>query len=307
MSYTPILATKTLATIAAAMYYDQGALFRETLRDLMPQAEDAYRGAEDPFRSHLGASLMGRPCSRELWYTFHWATEKKFEGQTLRLFNRGHLEEPRMMALLKMIGCTIWQFDSEGKQFRIDGHKGHFGGGLDGVVLGVPDSPDEIMLTEFKTHGEKSFIKLKDDGVREAKFEHFVQMQLYMGHHKLRVALYLAVNKNTDELYGELVPYDERIREQFMTRAALLIDAANPPARINQSPGWYQCKFCDHSPVCHGAAQPDRNCRTCRWSEPGETSVWLCNNPQVPVEVLSKDVQIQGCAEYAVHPGIKAK
>ena len=88
---------------------------------------------------------MGRPCSRELWYTFHWATEKKFEGQTLRLFNRGHLEGPRMMALLKMIGCTIWQFDSEGKQFRIDGHKGHFGGGLDGVVLGVPDSQVEAV------------------------------------------------------------------------------------------------------------------------------------------------------------------
>lgn len=307
MSYTPILATQTLREIEVAMRKDQGGLFRETLRDLMPQAEDAYRGAEDPFRSHLGASLMGRPCPRELWYSFHWTTRPTFEGQLLRLFNRGHLEEPRMVALLKMIGCTVWQFDAEGKQFRIDGHKGHFGGGLDSVILGLPDCPDEYTLGEFKTHNDKSFQKLKGDGMREAKFEHYVQMQLYMGKHKLRVGLYLAVNKNNDELYGELVPFDEKVCNQFQARAAAIIDAVTPPARISTSPGWYQCKFCDHSPVCHGAAQPDRNCRTCRWSEPGETSVWLCNNPQVPIEVLSKDVQIQGCAEYAVHPGIKAK
>lgn len=307
MSYTPILATKTLACIEQAMVKDQGALFRQTLRDLMPLAEDAYRGEEDAFRSHLGASLMGRPCSRELWYSFRWATRPAFEGRMLRLFNRGHLEEPRMVALLKMIGCTVWQFDAEGKQFRINGHKGHFGGGLDSVILGAPDCPDEYVLGEFKTHGEKSFLKLLDDGMRDAKFEHFVQMQLYMGKHKLRGGLYLAVNKNTDELYGELVPFDQKIYEQFEARAAAIIDAQTPPDRISKSPGWYQCKLCDHAPVCHGAAAPDRNCRTCRWSEPLAEAVWVCHNPIRQGTQLDKERQLRGCEDYSMHPGIKSK
>lgn len=317
MSYTPRIATQTLATIAAALERDQGASFRQHLRHLMPLAEDAYRGEEDPFRSHLGASIIGRECARELWYSFHWTTAPSFEGRILRLFNRGHLEEPRMVALLQMIGCTVWQFDEEGNQFRVAGYKGHFGGGMDGVLLGIPELPDEPVLGEFKTHNDKSFQKLKGDGVRESKFEHYVQMQTYMGKNGFRWGLYMAVNKNDDELYAELIPFDQVTYDRFQERSVMIIDAVEPPARINNSPGWYKCKFCDFSPVCHGAAQPDKNCRTCRWSTPVDGGKWICENPIVlakaeaqgwedPIE-LDKDAQLKGCEDYEQHPLIKAK
>lgn len=317
MSYTPRIATQTLATIAAALERDQGASFRQHLRHLIPLAEDAYRGEEDPFRSHLGASIIGRECARELWYSFHWTTAPSFEGRILRLFNRGHLEEPRMVALLQMIGCTVWQFDEKGNQFRVAGYKGHFGGGMDGVILGIPELPDEPVLGEFKTHNDKSFQKLKGDGVRESKFEHYVQMQTYMGKNGFRWGLYMAVNKNDDELYAELIPFDQVTYDRFQERSVMIIDAVEPPTRINNSPGWYKCKFCDFSPVCHGAAQPDKNCRTCRWSTPVDGGKWICENPIVlakaeaqgwedPIE-LDKDAQLKGCEDYEQHPLIKAK
>ena len=301
-----LLATKTLAAIEEALQKDQGAKYRGFLKDLMPLAGDAYSTKEDDWRDHLGASLIGRECARELWYSFHWTTLKKFDGRMLRLFNRGHLEEPRFIALLMMIGCQVWQIDANGKQFRISRHKKHFGGSLDGVALGIPDMPDEPVLAEFKTHGEKSFTKLAAVGVISAKWEHFIQMQVYMGKNNLRWAIYCAVNKNTDEIHLELVQFDPIQYQRYLDRSAMIIDSREPPPKLNESPGWYGCKFCDSKPVCHGKDLPAQNCRTCRWSTPREEGLWICINPILPGPI-SAEQQRLGCSHYELNPVFKSK
>jgi hypothetical protein len=297
-----LLATKTLAAIEAAMQKDRGATFRKHLRALMPLAEDAYNEKDDPWRNHLGASLIGRECARELWYSFHWATLKKFDGRMLRLFNRGHLEEPRFVAMLLMIGCQVWQVDANGKQFRVTGHKGHFGGSMDGVVFDIPDLPGISILTEFKTHGDKSFTKLKADGVMAAKWEHFVQMQIYMGKNNLPWALYAAVNKNDDALHLELVQFDPAQYQRYLDRSAMIIDNQDPPPKINESPGWFKCKFCDYRNVCHGGEAPARNCRTCMWSRPIDGGEWVCESEDTtPLYTLSPEKQREGCPSWVPH------
>ncbi len=42
-------------------------------------------------RKHLGASQIGHPCLRYLWYQFRWCAESKtsFDGRMLRLFETG--------------------------------------------------------------------------------------------------------------------------------------------------------------------------------------------------------------------------
>lgn len=298
----PIIANQTVAAINAALQKDQGATFRRHLRHLMPLAEDVYNDQEDPFRTHLGASLIGLKCDRELWYSFHWAIKPNFEGRILRLFNRGHMEEPRMVALLLMIGCTVWQYDENGNQFRIQCHYGHGGGSLDGVVLGIPEIPNEPLLTEFKTHADKSFQKVKKMGVQQAKFKHFIQMQMYMGKHKLNGALYMAVNKNNDELYCELVEFDQIYYSKFEERFGLIIDARKAPKRISDSPGWYECRFCDYKNICHGRGQVENNCRTCAWANPiCDTELhgaWQC---QETGEILTKKEQMEGCVLHTYH------
>lgn len=309
-----IKATKTLAAIESAMAADQGAKFRGLLKDLMPLAGDAYDTKNEEFRPHLGASLIGRNCDRELWYSFRWTTSKQFDGRMLRLFNRGHLEEPRMVALLQMINCEVWQHTAGGKQFRIDGHRGHFGGSLDGVIKGVPDLPEgEACLAEFKTHGEKSFIKLAEEGVVKAKWEHFVQQQMYMGHYNLNWSLYMAVNKNTDELHAELVKFDPIIHAKYVKRSVTTIESVIPPKRISESPSWYGCKFCEHKGVCHEPKTiPARNCRTCIYSRIGDAGEWFCTEPMADAVYgdnsapLSPDEQRRGCDRYEMNPEFKA-
>lgn len=291
-----VLATKTLEAIEDVVFKDQGATYRGWLGKVIGHVGDAYRDTEESFRSHLGASLIGKICAREIWYGFHWATKPSFSGRMLRLFNRGHLEEARFLALLLSIGCQVYQQDEHGKQFRIRAEGGHFGGSGDGVVIGLPDlAPGTPALVEFKTHGEKSFKELASKGVQEAKFEHYIQMQVYMRKMGLAVALYLAVNKNNDELYGEIVTLDVIIADQFLDRAAKIIWMTSPPAMINKSVGWFDCKFCDQKPVCKMKKEPEVNCRTCDFSLPAEDAQWHCGKTN---SMIPKEVQLVGCESY---------
>jgi hypothetical protein len=193
------------------------------------------------------------------------------------------------------------------------------------VVIGIPDLPVGMpALGEFKTHNEKSFAKLAGtewrkhldyhlglsktqvqfdgDGVKEAKFEHYVQMQLYMFKMGLAVCLYVAVNKNTDDIYCELISLDSKFAEQFLARGETLVDSLDAPTKLSKSPGFWKCKFCDHLPVCHLGAPPAKNCRTCAFScpvvnEPG--AHWHCNERNIR---LTKEMQLAGCSKYVRNP-----
>ena len=94
--------------------------------------------ASDGFRSHLGASLIGKECERALWYDFRWVTRSKHPGRLLRLFETGQLEEARMVLNLRRTGATVLEVDPEtGRQFRVQAHGGHFGGSLDGLAINL--------------------------------------------------------------------------------------------------------------------------------------------------------------------------
>jgi hypothetical protein len=304
MTFT--LATRTLDAIDEQIESDQGASFRQHLQKVLPHIGDAYRGIEtNPFRTHLGASVIGGECARAIWYGFRWATKPHFGGRILRLFNRGHLEEGRFIAALLCIGVQVFQQDENGKQFRISELGGHFGGSGDGVAIGIPDVPAGTpVLLEFKTHNAASFKKLKSEGVRGAKFEHYVQMQTYMRKMGLMYALYGAVCKDTDEFHFEILVLDSTIGEQFSDRAHQIILGDGIPKKISESPGWFGCKWCDHKSICHSKKPPERNCRTCAYSVALADGQWYCNEPNRvafngnQLFLLSADAQYKGCDSY---------
>ena len=163
----------------------------------------------DGFRTHLGASLIGKECERALWYDFRWATKAKFPGRVLRLFETGNREEDRLVGNLRRTGATVLEVDPEtGRQFRVQAHGGHFGGSLDGVAINLLEAPKTWHVLEFKTHSNKSFNDVAAKKVRVSKPQHFAQMQIYMHLVGINRAMYLAVNKDTDDLYVERVEAD---------------------------------------------------------------------------------------------------
>ena len=253
--------------------------------------DQAIESGQDqaPGRAHLGASIIGRECSRELWYTFRWVAKKLHHARILRLFSRGQDEEERFNAYLQQGGLTVWDVDPEtGEQWRISDVHGHFGGSLDGVVLGLQEAPEEAHVSEQKTHNTKSFDAVARRGVLASKPEHFAQMQIYMHKMDLKWALYQAVNKDNDALYFERIEYDQNAAEQLLRKAKNIIASEGPLERISQDPTWYKCKFCDYSPICHGNETPAANCRTCAHSTPvlsGTAGQWKCGKHQKPSTV----------------------
>lgn len=336
------LALNTVVAFEKSVQADQGNAFRGWLKQVLPHIGDAYRQDDAPFRSHLGASGVGKDCARAVWYSYRWATLRRNEGRMVRLFNRGHLEEGRMIALLLTIGCKVYQQDENGNQFRISAAGGHYGGSGDGVIVDSPDVPPGLpALGEFKTHNDKSFKELAGDnwkeiveaavagrplpafkgkGVKNAKPEHYIQMQQYMRHMNLTAALYFAINKNDDSIYCELVQLDIETADQFTDRGIKIVYMRQPPKRISETPGWYGCRFCDHRQVCHYGEAPNRNCRTCEFAVPREDGKWWCENkdrqltmlfgPKEGLNVegetyeLTKARQLTGCAMWIKNNGI---
>lgn len=294
-----------MEAIEAAIAADGGNTYREHMQKLMLAAEEPFLQKKDDFRSHLGYSTAGQECELAMWHQWHWTSKKKISGRIQRLFNRGHLEEPRMVAALLTIGCQVWAQDEQGNQFRVSDFGGHAGSAIDGVALGVPDAPAHPLLTEFKTHGDKSFKKLKKEGVRESKFVHFVQMQIYMKKMHLFGALYMATNKNDDEIYCELIEYDPDIASQYIERCGKIIFAKNAPTNKvpYAGPGNSFCKnMCDFYEVCQLKEEPSVNCRTCLHSIAQQDGSWFCDNYGI---ILTKEAQLLGCQSWNKRPDYK--
>lgn len=288
-------------------------LASKTLAAIDKHLEDSQ---ESSHRAHLGASIIGRKCGRELWYKFRWALGEKHGGQLLRLFNTGFVYEPRFMAWLEAAGATVWPHnpraplkDGKPQQWRTKPmHDGHFGGSADGVGINLPDLGPGVPFTiSCKTHNEKSFEKLREMGVMGSKFEHFVQEQVYLHDFRqdwpeLEWCLYMAADKNTDRLHLELLHYDEDVAKKAIQRGADVIYSNEPLERIADSPGAFGCKFCHFNRMCHfGDVKPDRNCRTCKFSRPAADAKWACGLRSIE---LDETAQREGCGSYQPHAGI---
>lgn len=250
---------------------------------------------EDPFRNHLGASVIGNKCERAVWYTFRWFDYERFSSQMLRLLNRGHIEEPRMASYLEMIGATVWRCDANGNQFRVSALDGHFGGSLDGVGKGgVPEILAIPYLCEFKTYSENSFNKLEKNGVCLTKPEHYSQMQVYMRLADLQAAVYIATNKNTDDLHIEIVQRNDNDGASLLKKAERIIASTVAPKKLRESPGWYECKYCTFKDVCHNKKVPAINCRTCAHSYVAVNGGWGCLKSRPEIDTSPK----KGCSLY---------
>lgn len=261
---------------------------------------DAFcrREFEEDARTHLGASIIGHDCKAYAWNTFRWLRQEIFDSRMLRLFNRGHEEERRFIRWLQGAGFDVIELDPDtGKQFRIVGVDGHFGGSLDSMIKAPAkyNLPNLIWLGEFKTHNDKSFTDLKKKGVMRSKPQHFRQMCSYGRAYSFEYGLYCAVNKNTDELYFEIVPLDYRQADDLFRKAEYIIRSQSQPPKIANTDTFLTCKMCDFKGICHKREIPAKNCRSCVNAIPLPNAEWGCNHFQ---SVIPKDFIAKGCDNW---------
>jgi hypothetical protein len=264
-----------------------------TLADVLPENSktidaiyEHYKktGDAEPPREYLGMSEIGDECARKLWYTFHHCAKEDFPGRLYRLFETGDLEEIRLVKDLRDIGCDVNSVNEHGEQFGFSLLGGHFSGHMDGCALGIPEAPKTWHVLEFKTHNNKSFEKLKKSGVRFAKPKHYCQMQCYMGCSGMKRALYLAVNKDTDEIYSERVEFDKEVFDLAVASAREIIFNTTPPAPIASRPDDWRCTYCCARRLCFPTPGTPLlpivqiSCRQCCYAEATEVGIgqWVC-------------------------------
>ena len=283
----------------------------DPIRDAIFESARIEGLKEDP-RPHMGASVIGGDCKRLTWLNFRWAAPEEFEGRTLQLFDRGKREEIPVIANLRRAGFEVIDEHGDvspigltntpdGEQYRVD-LGGHVSGSLDGFLKGHADAPKTWHVLEIKTHGLKSFKKLVAEGVYVSKYQHWVQMQIYMLKTGLTRALYYAVCKDNDDIYTERVKLDKTKAKQLVEDAQIMALSPRMYEPISADPSYYRCKAfkCSAYEFCHQGKQiAPVNCRTCAYSVPTPGSTWECtryDNAEIPYEA-----QLRGCDEYIIH------
>ncbi|MBO9492124.1 hypothetical protein J7384_17310 [Endozoicomonas sp. G2_1] len=263
------------------------------------------------FRPHLGASMGGHQCLRHLYYNFRHAISIEHDGRLLKLFQRGHKEEFTFADELNRVGFRLLTTDPNGNQFRLTSQiNTHISGSGDGFAEVLTEQFEhfdlnEWVVVEMKTHNDKSFTKLEKEGVEKSKPLHFTQMQLYMKWSQLSKALYIAVNKNTDALYVEVVHFQQEHADHYENRMVSVASSKTIPIRLHEDPSHFECRFCDHYAICHTEKYPlNVTCRTCAHIEPKPDGTWDCNYRNE--QNLHPDLMTVGCKSHVFHPDFLA-
>ena len=212
-----------------------------------------------PPRPHLGASQIGSQCERALWYSYHHCKLPAFSGRMLRLFETGKREEERIIRELRRAGVYVCDLGNDGNQIRFEMFGGRFAGSIDGMVVGIPEAPKTPHLLEIKTANDKSYKQMLKHGVEHSKPLHFAQMMVYMGAVGLKRALYIVVNKNTDEIYSERIEFHKPTYDLLINKAERIVTSDAPLERFES----FECKWCEYQKICEWEEMPAINCRTC--------------------------------------------
>lgn len=271
----------------------------EKINDFTVATEDQSR------RTYLGASEIGERCSRKLWYKFRWCGQEQFDGRMLRLFARGDREEPVVRDLLNGSGFIVQHpFPGEdedltefqrahNERFRFKDCEGHFAGKCDGVAgegdykkwqnFEIDEDSVEWCLLEIKTWkilGGGNFSDLKRQGVKECEPKYYAQLQTYLGQLGLENALFIAVCKENDDIYIEIVPFNQQDFAVCLSKAESVINATSPPERISNNPTTFSCRYCNFRSLCHENTPlhpSNRHCRNCANGHPSTGGTWDCN------------------------------
>ncbi len=281
--------------------------------DAVNRAIAEKENAEDA-RLYLGASSIGRPCERELWYSFRLAFKNWFDAETHRRFIDGHRTEDLEAERLRMVpGVQLWTHENRsGKQYGVQAVGGHFRGHLDGIIKGLLQAPATTHVWECKATNEKKQAKLESliltIGEKQAleKWDavYYAQALVYM-HLKELTRHYLTcttpggrhtISVRTNANSGQA--------ETVLNKAERIVTAATPPAKLRDDPAYFQCKWCNASDICHQRKMPNVNCRTCAHATPelDGNARWTCaryGNQDIPAEF-----QRQGCNEHLFIPDL---
>lgn len=231
--------------------------FVDTVNARIDMALTQENVAREP-RSYLGGSRLGESCSRKLQYEFLKAPrdpERDFSGKTLRIFAVGHVFEDLAVDWLTKAGYDLRTRNSSGDQFGFSVAAGRVRGHIDGVIVAGPDGLAVPALWECKSANAKNWRDIVKRGVAVSKPVYAAQIALYQAYLGLteHPAVFTAVNKDTCELWHELVPFNGALAQTASDKAVRILQACDADEwlpRVASEPDHFECMWCDWKQRC---------------------------------------------------------
>lgn len=246
--------------------------FTDTLNACIDDALIRENAARIP-RDYLGGSRVGHSCERALQFEFAGAPKDEgadFSGRTLRIFGIGHALEDLAIHWLRMAGIDLYTRKGnlpDGEQFGFSVAGGRLRGHVDGIINAAPGSLGLGVpaLWECKTMNAKNWRDTVKNGVAKSKPVYAAQIALYQAYMDASVpglasnpALFTAINKDTAELYHELVPFDAELAQRMSDRAVRILtatDAGELLPRIARDRDFFECCMCSWTDRCWSLVQ----------------------------------------------------
>ena len=212
-------------------------------------------------RDYLGVSSIGDDCLRKVQLQYE-GKEAEFSASTLRTFDIGHCLEDLVAEWLRVAGFDLKTKNENGEQFGFSTAESRIKGHIDGIIHSFPEElafqqnigcRDHPCLWECKTLNHKSWQETAKKGLMLTKPIYFAQVQLYMAYLELEQCLFTALNKDTSELYFELIPFDSEAAQKYSDRAVQVIQASDNNEQmpcISSDPSFFKCKMCGFRNVC---------------------------------------------------------
>ena len=111
---------------------------------------------------------------------------------------------------------------------------------------------------------DKSWRDTVKNGVAKSKPVYAAQMAIYQAYMETSIpgisqnpALFTAINKDSQELWFELVPFDGGLAQRMSDRAVRIItatDSGEVLPRFSTTPTHFECRFCSWNERCWGGS-----------------------------------------------------
>ena len=218
-------------------------------------------------RTYVSTSGLGRACLRQIQYDYLAVPKdegRDFEPRTLRIFEAGHRGEDIVADWLRLAGFDLRTERADGRQFGFSALDGRFKGHIDGCLVAGPVPLAYPALWENKALGAASWKDVVKRGLTLSKPVYAAQIALYQAYLELpNPALFTALNRDTMELYSELVPFDPSLAQTMSDRAVEVVrssDARELLPRVAQERTSVLCRGGRSAGEWHGACAWQDRC-----------------------------------------------
>jgi|TARA_R110000744_G_scaffold232012_1_gene350092 hypothetical protein len=209
-------------------------------------------------RTYLGGSQIGTECTRRIQYSVMLPDSRPpVEPRVQRIFDVGNILEEYLVRLLREAGLDVKTTKPDGKQYGFFLVNGRIRGHVDGVIVGTKTKFKDMeypCLVEFKSAKDSSFKKFLRDGVMAANPVYYSQVQFYQRNMELlNPALFVMINKDTQDIYYELIHHNPAHTDRLINKASDVLTAVDNGTLVDRAytdKNNWNCKYCDFKEVC---------------------------------------------------------